>query len=140
MFECKSANWVPQRPLLKLTAVELLLLGNKMGCHSSLPPARSLTHQVLLFVPDGLGMVPHEAHGEQQVNDGEDGVQPKEVVAGGRTRPTIRGQGSRAGGGGRRGPGYPHHTDLKAHGFITTDAPNGSHVATVPLERPCPDK
>jgi hypothetical protein len=41
----------------------------------------NLTHQVLLFVPDGLGVVPHEAHGEEKVNDREDGVQPQEVIA-----------------------------------------------------------
>ena len=46
-------------------------------------PSASLTHQALLFVLDGLGVVPHEAHGENEVNDSEDGVQPKEVVAGG---------------------------------------------------------
>lgn len=26
-------------------------------------------------------MVPHKAHGEEEVDDGEDGVQPKEVIA-----------------------------------------------------------
>lgn len=71
-----------------LTAVTLL--GNKTGYHSSLAPTcnppqhvppPSLTHQVLLRVLDGLGVVPHEAHGEEEVNDSKDGVQPKEVVA-----------------------------------------------------------
>lgn len=45
------------------------------------PLGPSLTHQTLLFVSDGPCMVPYKAHGEEEVDDGEDGVQPEEVVA-----------------------------------------------------------
>ena len=45
-----------------------------------LPP----THQALLLVLDGLGVVSHEDHSEDEVKDSKDGVQPEEVVAVGR--------------------------------------------------------
>lgn len=44
-------------------------------------PGPSVTHQVLLFVSDGPHVMPHKAHGEKEVDDGEDSVQPKEVIA-----------------------------------------------------------
>lgn len=44
-------------------------------------PGPSLTHQAFLFVSDGPCVMPHEAHGEEEVDDGEDSVQPKEVIA-----------------------------------------------------------
>lgn len=48
-------------------------------------PSSSLTHQVLFFVLDGLGVVSHEAHSEDEIDNSEDGVQPKEVIAEGDT-------------------------------------------------------
>lgn len=46
--------------------------------HTPRPPP---THQALLLVLDGLGVVSHEDHGEDEVKDSKDGMQPKEVVA-----------------------------------------------------------
>lgn len=46
-------------------------------------------------------MVPHEAHGEEEVNDGKDGVQPKKVIAKGGHHLTS-GLGSQAAGLGAR--------------------------------------
>lgn len=42
-------------------------------------------------------MVPHEGHGEDEIEDSEDGVQPEKVVAGGGGDQLPSGLGSQAG-------------------------------------------
>lgn len=65
-------------------------LRGKGRCCRTLTPTPVPTHtpdptyRVLLCVLDGLGVVAHEGHSEEEVDNGEDGVQPKEVVAGGK--------------------------------------------------------
>lgn len=123
-------------PLFKLTAPESRAYGWGRRSALAAPCAPSCTHQALLLVPDGLGVVPHEAHSEDKVEDSEDGVQPEKVVAGGGGGPAAIGAGlpSRGGGAGLR-PGSPHGAELRVSGSIPADASNRGLVASAPLEQ-----
>lgn len=72
-------------------------------------------------------MVPHEAQGEKQVDDGEDGVQPEQVVAAG-TPPAISG-GTPAQAGAQGWAGLPYGPELRDSDFITRGG-----AASPPLE------
>ena len=69
------------RGLFKRTApVSWQQAGSRLRSGPTRDPPR-LAHRVLLLVLDGPGVVSHEAHGEEEIDDGKDGVQPKEVIA-----------------------------------------------------------